>query len=119
MLRIRQDSANITELDASDSDHRIFGIITSLQQDISLTLTRFSSHLEAHEGFLMYVLNGTKENWRPTVAEQELGDLIKSVKFLRTRLDTLSKRAVNILNFVSKFDSIFGGALARLNMFCR
>ncbi|GAB7354092.1 hypothetical protein MBLNU459_g4660t2 [Dothideomycetes sp. NU459] len=94
------DSANITELDASDSDHRIFGIIASLQQDISLTLTRFSSHLEAHEGFLMYVLNGTKENWRPTVAEQELGDLIKSVKFLRTRLDTLSKRAVNILNFM-------------------
>ena len=84
-----------------DTDNELlFRKSAYIRRDVLLALDRFYRQLEAHEGFLMYVVNGTKPAWGPKLVIQELKDHIKSIQVLKMRIDQLKERANGILNLV-------------------
>lgn len=75
------------------SDEFVFQKATFIRREIIIALDRFYWHLEAHEGFLAYAVNGTKPSWCPKLVNQEIKDQIKSVQLLKIRTDQLRSRA--------------------------
>jgi hypothetical protein len=78
----------------------LFDKATFIRREVIIALDRFLRHLEAHEGFLMYVVDGTKPTWGPTLVKQELRDQIKSVKVLKIRTEQIRSRAQGLSDLV-------------------
>lgn len=80
----------------------LFDKATFIRREVIIALDRFYRHLEAHEGFLMYVIDGTKPEWSPRVVHQELKDQVKSIKVLKIRTEQIRSRAQGLSDLVSE-----------------
>ncbi|KXX76286.1 hypothetical protein MMYC01_206937 [Madurella mycetomatis] len=90
----------------------LFDKATFIRREVIIALDRFYRHLEAHEGFLMYVIDGTKPEWSPRVVHQELKDQVKSIKVLKIRTEQIRSRAQGLSDLIFNIVSIRQARLA-------
>ena len=83
-------------------EHNLYDIGTYLHRDVVQTLFRFSQHLGKFEGYLKYLYDGTKDNFRPKVFMNNAKNLNNVIEIGR-RLAASKERANMSLTLVCTF----------------
>ncbi|KAK3385836.1 hypothetical protein B0H63DRAFT_188071 [Podospora didyma] len=100
-LKLARDLELTDSMITFDStDEFLFQKATFIRREVIIALDRFYRHLEAHKGFLQYLIDGTKPTWGPKLVHQEIRDQIKTVDVLKIRTDQLKTRANGISELI-------------------
>lgn len=93
-------------------EHNLYDIGTYLHRDIVQTLYRFNLQLGKYEGYLKYLGNGTKPQFRPDMYIHDTANLTNNLFDLRRRLEGCKDRGNMSLTLINNYISLQQARLA-------